>query len=209
MSVTMLEDRMPVVRFGKIAQEDRNATIEAGRLITKDVDMVYVKQIGERDETECNAKEWLEKQRVKTYGVNGQEPTLPEAWFARYEKCYENYLKGFQNQPDGFPVREWAILTPSQVSNMHSMETFTVEQVAGWTDTAMARFGMHGRELKNKAQSWLQSGDQKATQISALQVANETLKSQLEKLTTDMQALQAEAAEDKPRRGRPPNQDKE
>ncbi len=206
MSVTMLEDKMPVVRFGKIAQEDRNATIQAGRLITVDVDMVYVKQIGERDETECNAKEWLEKQRAKTYGMNGTEPTLPESWFERYEKCYTNYLKGFQNQPDGYPVREWAILTPSQVTNMHSMETFTVEQVAGWTETAVARFGFGGRELKNKAQLWLQSGDQKAEQINALQIENSTLKTQLEKLMEDVQLLKNANEEDKPRRGRPPQQ---
>lgn len=203
MTTTLKQDTMPLVRFGKVAVEDRTESIKAGRLITKDIDMAYVKQIGDRDETERDALEWIASQRGKAFGERGNPPTIPLDWFERYEKIYENYLKGFANQPDGFPVREWAVLTPAQVSNMHTMHTFTVEQVAGWTESAMAMFGMGGRELREKAKTWLASGDEKAAKIEAQEVKISTLEGTIAQLQESMAAMRAEMNEDKPQRGRP------
>ena len=204
MTITLKQDSGQAVRFEKVAVEDRNATIEQGRYITKDVDYVFVKQIGEKDETPKVAEEWIKQLRDRAYGTNGNPPSIPMEQFERGQKLYDNFKKGFENQPDGYPVREWAIATPAQISNMHSMETFTVEQVAGWTENAMARFGMGGRELKAKAEKWLASGDSKAEKISALEVENNTLKERLAKLEQDMAALASmRSDDDKQQRGRP------
>jgi hypothetical protein len=120
-------------------------------------------------------------------------------------KSYENFKKGFADQPDGFPVREWALLTPSQVANMHTMQTYTIEQVAGWNEQAMAMYGMGARELREKAKLWLASGDQKAEQLSAQAIEIATLKEQLAALVKKVNAAD-EDNEGKPRRGRPPAQ---
>lgn len=203
MSVTLKQDNGQAIRFAKEAFEDRNKTIAQGRYIVRDVDIVYIKQIGEKDETPKVADEWINQLREQAYGSNGNPPSVPMDQFDRAVKLLENFRKGFENQPNGFPVREWAVLTPSQVANMNSMETFTVEQVAGWNENAMARFGNGGRELKAKAVLWLASGDQKAEQITALEVENKALKAQLEKLAADVAAIRSEANEDRPQRGRP------
>lgn len=201
--LSLQEQKAPAIRFGKIAREDRNASIAQGRRVTVDVDMVYVKQIGEKDETERVASEWLEQMRQRSEGWNGNPPTIPSEWYARAAKLYENFQKGYENHPDGFPIREWSVLTPSQVQNMHAMQTFTIEQVAGWTENAMGMYGMGGRELRDKARMWLESGDKKAEQLSALQIENTALKDQLAKLVADVQAMRSEINEDKPKRGRP------
>lgn len=203
MQPVLLQDKCPAIRFAKVARENRNKSIELGRLYTDDVDMVYVKQIGEKDEVERDAKEWLEQLRNRAYGFNGNPPSVPVEWYERGNKLYENFQKGFADQPDGAPVREWAVLTPSQVTNLHTMQTYTIEQVAGWTENAMAMYGMGGRELREKAKLWLSSADAKAEQIAALKVENNTLKDQLAKLSADVQALRNEVNEDKPQRGRP------
>lgn len=199
----MQNDKCPAVRFGKMAVEDRNATIEAGRLITKDVDIAYIRQIGEKDEVEMNADKWIASMRLDAFGGNGREASIPMEWLERGEKLLENYRKGYADQPEGFPVREWPMLTPAQVANLHSMQTFTVEAISQWNENAMAMWGMGGRELREKARTWLASGDQKAEQLAAQKVEIETLKAQVQKLVETMNAMQNDD-EDKPRRGRPP-----
>lgn len=204
MSISLAEAKAPAIRFGKVAKENRNRTIELGRLVTEDVDMVYVKQIGEKDETECIATEWIEKLRIKGMGANGMAPSVPMAWVERADMLYSNWKKGFETPIDGFPVREWPILTPAQVVNLHAMSTFTIEQIAGWTEQAIGMYGVGGRDLREKAKLWLESGDAKAEQIQALQVENNTLKEQLSSLIDEFKALKKEVQEDKPQRGRPP-----
>jgi hypothetical protein len=203
MPVTLQQDKCPAIRFEKGYEEDRNESIKQGRYVPREVNLVFVKQIGDKDEVECKAEEWLEKLKVKAYGLNGNPPQLPVEWYERAEKLYDNFKKGYENQPDGFPVTEWPVLTPAQVKNMHSMETYTIEQVAAWTEQAIQRFGMGGRELKHKAELWLKSGDEKAEKIVALEVENESLKSRLEKLERLVQEQIAANAEDRPQRGRP------
>lgn len=199
--LTLQEQKAPIVRFGKVAREDRTKSIEQGRRVTTDVDMVYVKQIGEKDETERVATEWLEQMRGRAEGWNGNPPSIPIEWYEKAVKLYENFQKGFADHPEGSPVREWAVLTPSQVQNMHAMQTYTIEQVATWTENAMGMYGMGGRELRDKARMWLESGDKKAEQVTALQIENKALKAQMEKMAEAIAALQA-GDEDRPRRGR-------
>lgn len=206
MSISLTPEKAPAVRFGKVAREDRNKTIELGRLCTVDVDMVYVKQIGEKDETERPARDWLDQLRAKAMGSNGMPPMIPMEWYERAEKLYENWLKGYETPEEGYPVRAWPILTPAQVTNLHAMSTFTVEQIAQWGEQALGMYGIGARELRDKARLWLESGDAKAEQIQALQVENDDLKKRLLSLIDDVAAMKKEMQEDKPTRGRPPKE---
>lgn len=203
MQPALKKEQFPLIKFDKVAVEDRNASIEVGRRVTKDVDMVYVKQIGEKDETERDAKEWINQLYAKASGDNGMKPSIPMEWYEFAKKSYENWQKGYEAPLNGTPVREWPILTPSQVANLHSMKTFTIEEVAAWTENAIVMYGMGGRELREKAKIWLESGDAKAEQISALQAENKGLKDTLERLMTEVNSLKEQFAEDRPKRGRP------
>lgn len=181
MQPSIKKEQFPLIKFEKEAVEDRNATIEAGRLITKDVDMVYVRQIGEKDETPHVAADWIQRLHEKAIGSNGGRPGLPMEWYEFAKKSYENWLKGYEAPRSGTPVREWPILTPAQIRNLHSMNTYTVEEISTWTENAVVMYGMGGRELRDKARLWLESGDAKAEQIQALQVESKSKDDQLKK----------------------------
>jgi hypothetical protein len=202
MQPTMKQEQFPLIKFDKVAVEDRNATIEAGRRITKDVDMVFIKQIGEKDETMRNAQEWINQLYDKAMGSNGNRPSIPMEWYEFAKKSYDNWQKGYEAPRTGTPVREWPILTPAQIQNLHSMNTFTVEEISTWTENAVVMYGMGGRELRDKARLWLESGDAKAEQIQALQVENKSLKQKMEELADQVRALQEGAKEEK-KLGRP------
>jgi hypothetical protein len=197
MQPAIKKEQFPLIKFDKVAVEDRDATIKAGRRITKDVDMVFIKQIGEKDETMRNAEEWVKQLYEKAMGGNGNRPSIPMEWYEFANKSYENWKKGYEAPREGTPVREWPILTPAQIQNLHSMNTYTVEEIAKWTENAVVMYGMGGRELRDKARLWLESGDAKAEQISALQVENKALKNQLSELAEQVQALQEASKEDK------------
>jgi hypothetical protein len=197
MQPSIKKEQFPLIKFDKVAVEDRDATIEAGRRITKDVDMVFIKQIGEKDETMRNAEEWVKQLYEKAMGGNGKRPSIPMEWYEFANKSYENWKKGYEAPREGTPVREWPILTPAQIQNLHSMNTYTVEEIAKWTENAVVMYGMGGRELRDKARLWLESGDAKAEQIQALQVENKSLKDKLQDLADQVLALQEAAKEDK------------
>lgn len=199
------KDQFPLIKFDTVARENRNKSIEAGRLVHDDVDVVYIKQIGEKDENERVATEWLEQLRAQSMGGNGQNPRVSVEWYEFAKKRYDNYKAGLANRPDGFLVKEWPILTPSQVKNLHAMETFTVEEIAAWTEQGMGMYGMGGRELREKAKLWLASGDAKAEQIGALQAESKSKDEQIKKqgdLIAQLSERLAALEEDRPKRGR-------
>lgn len=198
MSIELHQAKAPAIRFGKVAKENRNKTIEMGRLVTEDVDMVYVKQIGEKDEVERVAREWIDQLKSQAIGRNGMPPSIPMEWADKAETLYANWLKGHETPEDGYPVRNWPILTPSQVTNLHAMNTYTVEQVSMWNESAIGMYGVGGRDLRDKAKLWLESGDAKAEQIQALQVENDDLKNKLSSLFDEVKAMRAEMQADKP-----------
>lgn len=202
MQPAIKKEQFPLIKFDKVAVEDRNATIEQGRRITNDVDMVYIKQIGEKDETERDAKEWIEQLRLKSSGADGRGATIPPEWYEFANKSYENWKKGYEAPRTGTPVREWPILTPAQIQNLHSMNTYTIEEISNWSENAMVMYGMGGRDLHAKARLWLESGDAKAEQIAAMKVENTALKEQLATLAAQVKELQDRANEDKPQRSK-------
>jgi hypothetical protein len=200
MSIELNQAKAPAIRFGKVAKEDRNRSIEMGRLVTTDIDMVYVKQIGEKDEVERVARDWIDQLKAKAIGVNGMPPSIPMEWADKAELLYSNWQKGYETPEDGYPVRNWPILTPAQVTNLHAMNTFTVEQISQWNESAIGMYGVGGRDLRDKAKLWLESGDAKAEQIHALQVENDDLKTKLSTLIDEFKALKQEVQNDKPKR---------
>jgi len=55
-----MEDRPPLLRFEKSTEEDRDKSIEEGRFMYRDVDMVYVKAHGDnKSEVPYKVPGWL------------------------------------------------------------------------------------------------------------------------------------------------------
>lgn len=68
---------------------------------------------------------------------------------------YDAFLKSKTPAHDGTPIEEWPILKRPQIAEMKALEIHTIEQVANLSDTAIARIGMGGRYLVQKAQAFL------------------------------------------------------
>lgn len=187
------QPRPPFVEFKQVPVFDKKRSDELGYRVTKDVDRAYVMQPGSRDVLEINAEDWLAQIRQKQ--IDGAHDAFPLEWVQGFKQKFDLWKQGLESPVNGTHVREWPVLSPSQVNNLIALRIVTVEDVAAMTEDAMSRLGMGSRELREKAREWL------AKREVANNVAqeNEQLKAQLAELTARLAALET----DKPKRGRP------
>ena len=190
MTISLMPQRPPFVQFEQRAVEDRNATIAAGGLQMRDVDYVIVMQVGSKDTFEKEAVEWLDDiARAASAG------TYPPEWAKHFREKYDAYKAG-QEQPEaGFSVKQWPSLTPAQAANLIAVGVRTVEDVAAMNEPTMQRVGMGARELKAKAQAYLDAreGNKAAEQIAALKAEITNRDTTIESLERRLAALEAGA----------------
>lgn len=199
MSIQLMERRPPHVRFEERSEEDRNASIEAGRLVLKSVHFVLISQPGSKDCVEKDAEGWLaDIQRRAMAGA------YPQEWVDAFRTRYEAWKRGLEAPPMGFPVREWAAISRAQADNLCAIGVLTVEDLANANEPTMARIGMGARTLKDKAQAWLDSAKQhgNAEELAALRAKLADLSADNERLHEKLQALAASDSAEKPARRR-------
>lgn len=167
MSVSLAQARPPYVEFKRIAIEDKKRSLEMGYRVTKDVEMVYVMQPGSKDQVERLASDWLAS--IKLKALNGSPDAFPQEWIDGFHRKYQAWKDGNEMPLNGTSVKEWPVLSPSQAENFISLRVLTIEDVAGMTEECMARYGMGGRELRDRAREWI-----KGKEISA-QIAQENI----------------------------------
>jgi len=187
--------RPPYVRFEVRAVEDRDASIEAGHYVAKDVVYAIVTPVGSKDQVEKPASEWIE-------GL--QEGVRQERIPANWPDLYTDALKRFeQNQEDpefGTPLRNWAGLTPAQLRMLTDANIRSVEDVAAMNEEAVSRIGMGGRALKSRAQAWLDTqsnGGKVSEELASLRVEIDALKAQNKTQADELQKLRAAKVSEK------------
>jgi len=196
--------RPPYVEFHQVAVEDRNATIEKGRRITKDVNMAYIMQPGSRDQVEKIAEEWLAQ--IKTRMLNGAPDAYPEEWVSGFHKKFEMWKEGIEAPLNGTNLRQVSFLSPASVENYQARRIMTVEDLASMDEVAMQNAGMGARADRDKAQAYLKNiTDHGAAteELAALRATVETQNQMISELREIIGSLQAQN-EAAPRRGRPP-----
>jgi hypothetical protein len=128
--------------------EDPVATRKEGRPIFKDEEFVFI-LIGGDPKSTLRAPAHASVDRDK---ATGQPRTyaqkFPEEY--RFFKANED-----QHQSSGTPLTEVPWLTAARREELKALKIFTVETLAGLDGTNLQRIGMGARELKNKAQAWL------------------------------------------------------
>ena len=197
MSISLAPARPPFIEFKRVATHDKQASVAAGYRKTKDVDMAYIMQAGSKDVFEKEAEAWLES--IKRKGLEGAADAFPQEWIDSFHKKFEAWKAGQEPPLDGTSVKEWALLSPSQAENFITLRMLTIEDVAAMNEEAMNRYGMGGRELRDKARDWLK-GREVAESVSK---ENEELKAQLATMQAQLAELLEKSADDKPKRGRP------
>lgn len=180
-------ERPPLVRFERRGVEDRNASIEHGRYVERDVDVALVTPPGSRDVMVHAVEDWL-----KNLQRNVVEMRMPQGWLDRYREQYEHWRKGEELPLNGTPIKGWGVISPAQAKNLISLNILTVEDLAQLNDEGIRRIGMGGVDLKHKANAWLRQLEDKGLltqEHAALKAENKSLKDQLDSLTKQVEML--------------------
>lgn len=185
--VQKLEERPPYVRFEVRAEEDRQASIEAGHYVGKDVNYVLITPMGSKDCIERQAEEWFAKLKQDV-----SEGRCPREWLSGFEAAYKDWKDGREAPVTGTPITDWPPASPSQVKTLLSLHVRTVEDLAVANEEVLARVGMGGRALKQRAVEWLASASstgKASEQVAALKAENDDLRDRNERLETAIQQL--------------------
>lgn len=149
-NVALMPQRPPYVEFETRAEEDRNATIEKGHHVAKDVDYAIIRAIGAKDAVEKPAVDWLKHlEHLVLIGM------WPREWVDFFKKQYAEWRAGHEVQPNGTHVKNWAGISPAEKDMLIAARILTVEDVANANEEALNRIGMGARRLKERAQAWL------------------------------------------------------
>lgn len=150
--IEIAEARAPFVMFETRAVEDRDATIANGRYTTKDVDFALITPAGSKDQVERVVSEWFEQLERDV-----KSNRTPRNWLMSYKHLYEEWKAGNETPVNGTPIKTWAILSPSQRTNLLSWKVMTVEDLAVANEEVIRRLGMGGRLLKQQAVDFLKA----------------------------------------------------
>lgn len=195
------QQRPPFVEFKQVAREDRQMSIDAGRRVTKDVNMAYIMQPGSKDQVERVAEEWLAQ--IKRKVVENAPDQYPHAWVQAFHEKFDMWKQGIEAPLNGTSLREIAFLSPAAIENYLALRILTVEDLAALDEVAIHHAGMGARADRDKARAWLQSANENgkpAEQIAALMAELENMKVSNEALRERLAALEKESHQEAPRR---------
>ena len=174
--------RAPWVDFRTIAEEDRQASIDKGSYVAKDVDYAFITPAGSKDCIEKPVADWF--QQLKEQVENGR---FPEEWLRNYQHKYQQWNETGEIPVIGTAVKNWAVASPAQVEMLLKLHVRTVEQLAGANEEVIGRLGMGARSLVDKAKAYV---EQQESGVGKLVEENAALKQQAE---SSAQALAAQA----------------
>ena len=181
--VTMMEDRPPLIEFFVDAKEDRNASIQAGHYVGKDITMIKVTPAGGKLEFVNEADEYIRQLRRRG-----------DKYLPLYEEAYKAFQTGQEAPLNGTSIRDWPSLSASQVRLCLSVNVRTIEDLAGLPEEGLQRLGMGSRALQQKAIAWLQaakSTGRLAEQFAALEARMDAMASELSRKEEENIALKA------------------
>lgn len=184
------EDIPPFIRFERVAEEDKKKTLEAGMVQYKNVDYALITPPYSKDLIRKRVDRWFDHEEH-----NVRNGRISRERFELYKKMYESFKKGEEIPIEGTPIKGWQALNPAQQKTVIGARIRTVEELAGCNDEGLRRLGMGGRDLVNKAKSWLNaasSNGKVAMQNAQLIKENEQLKTTVDSLTEKVDYLIAQ-----------------
>ena len=166
-----MAERPPYVRFEQRAEEDRNASIESGHYVAKDVNYALITPPGSKDCVEKIAEEWLDQ--IKKKAIEG---SFPAAWAEHFAFAYKQWLLDNTVPETGTPIKGWALIGPAMQQQILQANIRTVEDLAVMNEAGLQRIGMGARDLQNKAKAWLEE----AGNVGSVAAKNAALEMKLE-----------------------------
>lgn len=171
------------IEFYNDTKENPARSREEGRPIFEDVEMVKIQIVGDPKNTLISPAHYASK----------RHPETGEPW--TYAEQYPEHYRYFKDNSDqqraaGTPLAEVPWLTASQRAELKALKIHTVDGLAMLDGAALARLGMGGRDLKNKAVAWLDAAaghaveSRMAEELAARDAVIASMQEQLAMLTS-------------------------
>lgn len=203
-SVGLMQEAPPFVRFSNEEVEDRDASIEAGYYVSKNVPIATITPSGGRD----NVKKTVEELLV-LWKKSGQEGRQPLDWYNHLVNAFNAWKEGNEIPDYGTPVLTFLPFTPAQRHQLINANIRTIEECAVMNEDTLSRVGMGGRELKERAIQALSTADKVASENAALKVKLETQEATISQMQAQIAELMAKKGAGRPPKkgaGRPPKE---
>ena len=161
----------PYVRFEQRAEEDRNASIDAGHYVAKNVNYALITSPGSKDCVEKIAEDWLAQIKEKA-----RDGSFPAQWAEHFAYVFKHWQEENTIPETGTPIKGWAMLSPAMQQQVIQANIRTVEDLAVMNESGLQRIGMGARDLQNKARAWLAE----AASVGSVAAKNAALELKLE-----------------------------
>ena len=189
MSVHIQQARPPHVVYERRAEEDRSASIEQGRYVSRDVDYAIVTPAGSKDRVERVVADWF----LMLAGEVKAE-RWPQTWLDQLRAGYDAWARGQTPPESGTPLSTWPALSPAQVKNWAQIGLRTIEELAEANEETLSAYGMGSRDMKSRAGLFLENAKSDSGPLVAKLRAAEELIASMEVRMKSMEAqLQAAA----------------
>lgn len=189
MSVHIQQARPPHVVYERRAEEDRTASIEQGRYVSRDVDYAIVTPAGSKDRVERVVADWF----LMLAGEVKAE-RWPQTWLDQLRAGYDSWTRGQTPPESGTPLSTWPALSPAQVKNWAQIGIRTIEELAEANEETLSAYGMGSRDMKSRAGLFLENAKSDSGPLVAKLRAAEELIASMEVRMKSMEAqLQAAA----------------
>lgn len=187
MSMHIQQARPPHVVYERRAEEDRTASIEQGRYVSRDVDYAIVTPAGSKDRVERVVVDWF----LMLAGEVKAE-RWPQTWLDQLRAGYDAWARGQTPPESGTPLSTWPALSPAQVKNWAQIGIRTIEELAEANEETLSAYGMGSRDMKSRAGLFLENAKSDSGPLVAKLRAAEELIASMEVRMKSMEAqLQA------------------
>jgi len=146
------EERPPYVQFETRAVENKRESLAQGMYVAEDIDYALITPAYSKDRVEKTVTAFFEHQERNIRSGRGNPK-----WLQYWKDSYKAYKEGNEIPENGTPIRDWGSISPAQRQMILSAGIRTIEDLAMCNDEGLKRLGMGGRDLVQKAKSWLKS----------------------------------------------------
>jgi len=190
------------VEFELRPEEDREASIDQGMPVFKDVEFAMITMPGgglvvDKPINEALLYEWKN-------GDNRRKPPSPFAY-----RAYEAWKEGREAPVNGTDLKNWPGVTPAQLKTCQNATVRTIEDLAAANADTIRKLGMGGVAMMEKAKAYLASANQNKTseEVSALMVKLEALSDTVKRKDEQISDLLERLDDSTKKRGRPRKED--
>ena len=171
--------------FKTMAFKNERKSVEAGRPIFDDVEVVEVRFAGSKD---CGVYRSNDFSHWDVDEETGEQLHLTYA--ERWPKQYQQFKAKQQQTKSGTPLDYVPFLSDGKRSELRALNIYTIEALAELDGQPLKNLGVGGRELKNRAMEYLASSSHDGT-ILRQQSRIEALETQIRLLMDDKKLLVA------------------